>query len=1034
MYWKAKIWALLHDPALKGLRERWDFGDEGPWQCLACMKSWESPKSDQSSGRVNRTWLKHVGRCDLIASASDRSTIGRLPAPHSAVTYSAEGLEIRHLLSGKPQCIKLTDSSSVNGIELKRDRLKSLEEGTIPSEIRNCLDARKVFWWFWRCYPEALAEPERCGEQVQHCNQRSSSHKYSQLAEPERCGEQVQLLPAETRIPDASLWSHTSITSALAGALAGYHRSDDDYPQFGKSFNRSRPHIGTFTFTPVQELIKASRKMRDFWAGSWLLHYLSAKVCWEIAWKYGPDVFLYPCLYEQPLIDLWLLQKYPDFKDWIKKPDEKKLLTAGFPNVLVTILPDNGVEPSASNHSPISVAMGKQARQALREEWTAIGGKVLNSLRERHRWRNIYPKLWDEWLSAQWQIYWVSSPLGCPDEPLHKSPRKREDFEQWKKNQNEFARPAESLFLKEEDEIFTEVFRLSNGTENPERISKQPNINVGSWWASLFDLVRHHLTAVKNARSWVLPTAFGPRSTLSGIGPVLHPVYDDKHPDWATEGQTQKFWSAPMGLFDGIEELNATEVLKRGLHQVLGQVLGEDEGSSNRKIKVRYPDLSSGVAGWIKDLQKRGKQGEIRHYREACESVYSRFSWVTEEVRDAFWGIPWIDDNQSTLGNLPNPRLLNAGWLIDEFVTEDRHQRSEQLSQVKEEIQGIQGFFRPGNNPTDWYVLAAGDGDSMGEWLKGTKMKEYKHYIADALNRKIPSMPDPLRLATQRFLDVRKRMGPATHAALSRALLDFSNQLVPYLTEERYAGRLIYGGGDDVLAYTNLWEWDSWLWDIRQCFRGAEDPQGEFSNPGDYWQSVKNKPASLPSRPLFTMGSTATISFGIVIAHHSVPLAIALENLWEAEDEAKKHESPNGEEKDAVQVRVLYGNGNILESTAKFDTFDAWRSLLTSMEGLEPALFEQVAQVWEQHPAPVEAAIQPWVKAFCDRRDLFEASDDRRQNFNGCLVRFLSKIWETTSDEARGDGDRQIRNWLKLAAFILRNRDIRIIKHQGVKS
>jgi CRISPR/Cas system-associated protein Cas10 (large subunit of type III CRISPR-Cas system) len=37
------------------------------------------------------------------------------------------------------------------------------------------------------------------------------------------------------------------------------------------------------------------------------------------------------------------------------------------------------------------------------------------------------------------------------------------------------------------------------------------------------------------------------------------------------------------------------------------------------------------------------------------------------------------------------------------------------------------------------------------------------------------------------------------------------------------------------------------------------------------------------------MGHKATISFGIVLAHHSVPLAIALENLWEAEDKAKKH-------------------------------------------------------------------------------------------------------------------------------------------------
>ena len=38
------------------------------------------------------------------------------------------------------------------------------------------------------------------------------------------------------------------------------------------------------------------------------------------------------------------------------------------------------------------------------------------------------------------------------------------------------------------------------------------------------------------------------------------------------------------------------------------------------------------------------------------------------------------------------------------------------------------------------------------------------------------------------------------------------------------------------------------------------------------------------------MGEKATISFGLVIAHHSVPLAIALENLWEAEEKAKDHE------------------------------------------------------------------------------------------------------------------------------------------------
>ncbi len=139
-------------------------------------------------------------------------------------------------------------------------------------------------------------------------------------------------------------------------------------------------------------------------------------------------------------------------------------------------------------------------------------------------------------------------------------------------------------------------------------------------------------------------------------------------------------------------------------------------------------------------------------------------------------------------------------------------------------------------------------------------------------------------------------MGSATHSALSRSLLDFANQLVPYLTESRYAGRLIYCGGDDILAYSNLWEWDKWLWDIRQCFKGQKYPQHEFKSEGDYWrfreQGTGNRKQGsivLPDRPLFTLGSSATISFGIVIAHHSVPLAIALENLWSAEEEAKEH-------------------------------------------------------------------------------------------------------------------------------------------------
>ena len=437
-----------------------------------------------------------------------------------------------------------------------------------------------------------------------------------------------------------------------------------------------------------------------------------------------------------------------------------------------------------------------------------------------------------------------------------------------------------------------------------------------------------------------------------------------------------------------------------------------------------------------------------RNFEKACQAIVDKYPDLENtlaEIRGK-WGIPWMDKKQNP--KKYHPRLLNAGWILEDLPN------SEALK--AEYTQGINQILSqcyPNNNPSDWYVLAAGDGDSMSEWLKGTKMKNYGDYIPSTLSVKLENFPE--------FLAIQKRMGPSTHSALSRALLDFSNQLVPYLTQNRYAGRLIYGGGDDVLAYTNLWEWDKWLWDIRQCFKGAKDPREEFSNDGDYWKYLKDdgEKVGLVDRPLFTMGSEATISFGIVIAHHSVPLAIALESLWEAEDAAKKHEYHHScliptekhdtkvcfNKKDAVQVRVLYGNGNTLKSTAKFDVFSEWQQLITN--DLESAIFEQAASLWSQHPAPSLEAIVPWTKAFCDRRDQFQNDEDAKKEFQKQLADFLTALFITsltvgdksnrrleiasTQTKPTSVGyseslDNEIQSWLKLAAFVKRNRDIKV--------
>ncbi len=1025
-FWRAKLWGLLHRFPLAAL----DDCSSQPtqiWRSLACMAGWTAPDSSSEPGEG----LSHVGLCDVIASASDRAAISYLTVD-SGLGYSADGLEIHHLLSGNLQKLKL-DQWHDWLLEQNGDRSQLLQDlvlAAIPEAIQQELDPKKVFWWFWRCYLPAL---EALDPQTGKRHQQPQDHEDS-----------LALLPSDPRFPDASCWSHATMTSALAGSLNGYQTEAPTSRNADEKL--SRPHIAIFSFSPVQELIKASRKMRDFWAGSWVLHYLSAKVCWAIARKYGPDTLLYPCLYEQPIIDHWLRDAYQEssFQDYIPEPSPRSLLTAGFPNVLVMILPDNGEAGETPHRNLVQSALAF-AEQTLRSEWKHLGQEVLDYLQKGNAqaWiRNLNPHTWHDWLKHQWQFYSVALPVG--DRSNSALTAALDNLDDWAVQQNRFASPDESLFQGGSDNKELNFFRAA--VQNQQIVGE---VNIGSWWPKIFEQTRAGLGAVKTARTWKVPTAYSVRSSISGVGPAVATKADDGT-DWVPEGKVAELWKENMGMFDGIETLNATEVLKRGLHKVLAKILFDIEPRDTEKLFKKtpyfYPDLTAGAAGWLRQMEQAGNQDAFDHYQQACEGIEAKFPWLTSEEEapgNLPWGIPWIVEHHD---DWINARVLNPGWASVDYVPppEDssKPRTQKQLKQQKQDIlrqlrNKVEEWFSPGNNPTDWYVLAAGDGDGMGEWLNGSKLTDYSEYVAKQL-KSASSVPE-----LQPFLNVQKRMGPASHSALSRALLDFSNRLLPYLTEERYAGRLIYGGGDDVLAYTNLWEWDDWLWDVRQCFCGGSDSKGKFENHGDYWQWREDgeKPNSLPNRPLFTMGKKATISFGMVIAHHSVPLAIALENLWDAEEQAKKHyvqvqhtqttieedqHSSQGK-KDAVQVRVIYGNGNTLKATCKFEVFEAWRSLLLSKTkhrdvGFDPALFEQAAQIWQQHPVPVQEAIPAWTQVFCDRRDLFKNQEEAKAEFQRSLTTWLESIWNLTVSD---DCDREVQNWLKLTAFVLRNRDIK---------
>ncbi|MFM6528518.1 MAG: type III-B CRISPR-associated protein Cas10/Cmr2, partial [Dolichospermum sp.] len=250
---------------------------------------------------------------------------------------------------------------------------------------------------------------------------------------------------------------------------------------------------------------------------------------------------LYPSLYEQPLIDHWLLQQYPDFAQFINKETPEKtssesLLTAGFPNVLVLVLPEGKVQ-----------AAMQTAQQTLLEEWLKIGDLVLNELQnERHWMRQLKPddNSWQGWLKSQWQFYWTALPIGKQGIQLKSSAideQKDTEFQDWLDIQNgtyNLRTKENQLFKDKELDLLREAHK-----RRWKKYQRGFSANIGSWWGYIFDATRASLASVKNARNWELPTAFGPRSTISGIGPVVSSGNKDKKKkDWITEGDTKKLW------------------------------------------------------------------------------------------------------------------------------------------------------------------------------------------------------------------------------------------------------------------------------------------------------------------------------------------------------------------------------------------------------------------------------------------------------------------------------------------------------------
>ncbi len=1020
-FYQRKLYALLQSPEVR------EWGEDLLSQ-LKCLKN------DLSN--LKKWWDLNEGvLAQDIGSSSDRVNL-----LHLERSQTVEQVTVRHPISAQKQQVAVLDWENQPDI------------GWIKDEA----DAKKVFWWFWRFYPELLADGQH----------------------------DALLFPAHTVIPDCPLHSHQSTVSALTGAM---------FPESWRDGEKHQtPYLLVFTFSPVQDFIKSSRKFLDFWAGSYLLHYLSTRLCWLIAEQLGPDAVIIPSLWSQEIIDAFIVQKYSDFasdlarlqdgKNPVERFKEKistSLSTAGFPNAITVLV--SGEEEARE--------WGKCLSKTLTEEWVKIGTEVKNHIRKKVievldnqtqeelekilnevfpefkntfkglRLNNVpikfwiqlldidclgailflrksptafdpyrkelqllkrqccweWNKLWEAQLNHTWEPYWTAIPLGNPEQALTTHKGINSSFnENWVKDQTEIAQPLVNLPNEFEKKLYTDL-------------------NVGTWWGSIQQRLRHCLNNVKYTRNWQIATAPGERSTISGQLSAVHPRLNYQVRE-SPEGQIRDlregcgvkarsmrlFWfimsKAYRGLFNGSEKLNALELTKRmawiyggvaeslGIRFQLSEELLPDEVASELKQEletsnqnsneltkiidyeqlIRFPNLSSIAAAAF----AREHPNLMKTYRSNLYELFQQHeSQFSSEQRCAFYAktnrpfnIPNTDKAiQQKFPNLKggyNGVMFSSKWLIDDMGLQEQERTtasSNADSSLDQNNQKQVGILREivqkahqqtgfgDSSPADWWVILLADGDGMGDYVSGKKLKKYRYYVdINAVNKDIEGFDRSL--FAKLLACTHKRMGPATHVGLNRALLDFSNRLVPYITEKRFCGRVIYSGGDDVMVVLPLEDLPEYLLSLRAAWSAGKDPKEEFKNNHNvvssepnsqigegkttgYWYPTEEV-KELPLRPHFTMGKDATMSAGVVIAHKSVPLPTVLENLWEAEaGRAKKMF-----EKDGICFRVIYGGGNQLEALMKGKLLETWWDWVKEYEKYEENLAPLLYRLAEELP------------------------------------------------------------------------------------
>lgn len=921
--WQTKLHARLHDPAEKALVLLRDpAGHEGGTsKALHRLLGFGDIGTDAvdagSAGSPHRAVFKHgvpramydtVRRADWWAAAADRpqwpmqeTTVQTrtgeertfMVAPWAQVRWTKQPVLVHPLTGAEFSLVSLADTDFQD--------LKARSQAHAERLVQRRGDA--VDWYrtllaFWRFGPEVREGRDN-----------------------DRVGALWHLLPADTRVPDHSIWDHLDLVSAFAGAFAGDPEGE--------------AALLAVSLGPVQGFIEAARSTSDLWAGSHLLSRLAWEAMKPVCEALGPDAVVFPRLRGVPQVDLWLRECGVDASlfagcDWLRAAtDANPLFSASLTNRFVAIVP-------RSRAASLAKQVEKAARDWLQTLGQEVVGRLLDAAGLGGRGEQHCHRQMREQLRGFPEVHWAAVPFALV-RPRDAARQTDLDTAALSEAMAPFFGAAAGQRCGFLDSPAWTVLQKETGPAGDGTAFFRPN--PGVLYPAIHELAERALAAAKAVRPFEQTEQRGWRCTLTGETEWL--TTDPAQLELPAGQRRDTLWqrlakpnARPAWAKEG-EYLGALAAVKRLWPTLFAEEVGRALGGDVRRfvVSTHTMALAAQLDRWIAEGGRLAPGLAAEVERRRLDPAVLPSQLMRRHARDK----AALKDARLL------PALLEAAGEAE--GTDDEASRRSLVQLVRQSLRGT----ADGDARLEaYYAMLMLDGDHMGAWLAGgddraiTYRASFHPDVRTGFDRLAADRPDIARYGSQK-----RALSPNRHLSISAALNDFSLRVARHVIEDEHRGRLIYAGGDDVLAMLPVADLLPAMQRLRVAYSG-HDPASTAAG-GDRLK-LKNGFALLDGRLMRMMGERATASAGAVIAHHKAPLGAVRRELRLAEQRAK-----NEGGRDAFSLSVVKRAGGTLRLTAKWGEpvalLAALRDFLADEEVSRRAVYNSLEWVRDL-PAP----------------------------------------------------------------------------------